>query len=444
MDFVNGMRLAAALLSLLLMGLCGLRLLARFVRVLRGQERADGLTNPEPPAVQATPAARAMRPGRTGRTGRTASTARELLLAALVTLASRLLLYALAYALYRLLGIGDKGFFASLEPLWTHWDTRHYTGIALEGYTAVGDERLRLVFFPLYPMLMRLFSPLAGGNVFFGGLIVSLLCAAASGALLYDLCRMHFSRGTARLALAYFLLNPLSVFLCCAYTESLFICLTLAAVWLLRRGHPWIAALCGAAGALTRMPGVIVAGLFLIRLLGDIPRGKIGAKAVLRCAAQMGVVFMGLAAYWMINKRVTGNAFTYMVYQRENWYQMPGTFWDTVRTTVDYMISSYGDSDWLFSWAFQCFSLFYVFELLATRSDELPFDLAAYAFVYVAVVLAPTWLLSGARYLFALAPLPMLQARAHRQRRTHALVLAHSALLLVLWVYGYTIAIDVF
>ena len=30
----------------------------------------------------------------------------------------------------------------------------------------------------------------------------------------------------------------------------------LAAVCLLRRGHPWGAALCGMASALTRMPGV--------------------------------------------------------------------------------------------------------------------------------------------------------------------------------------------
>ena len=36
----------------------------------------------------------------------------------------------------------------------------------------------------------------------------------------------------------------------------------------------------------------------------------------------------------------------------------------------------------------------YIYILLAARQKKLPFDLAAYSFVYVAVVLSPTWLLS--------------------------------------------------
>ena len=69
--------------------------------------------------------------------------------------------------------------------------------------------------------------------------------------------------------------------------------------------------------------------------------------------------------------------------------------------------------------------------------------MAAYSFVYVAVVLAPTWLLSGPRYLYALAPLPILQARMHKRTEMHALALTLSAVLLLVWIFGYTIAIEV-
>ena len=200
---------AAAAVSLVLMGIFGTRLLARFIRVLRGRETADGLGE-----------SRQSAPGG------------ELAAAALTALLSRLVVYVLAYAMYRFCG-GAEGLFASLEPLWSHWDTRHYVGIARDGYTAMGDERLRLVFFPLYPVLMRALSLAAGGSLFAGGVLISLVCTTLSAALLYDLCYMHGGRGTARLALAYFLLSPLSVFLNCAYTEALFICLTLAAVCLL-------------------------------------------------------------------------------------------------------------------------------------------------------------------------------------------------------------------
>ena len=411
---------AAAALSLLLMGACGAGLLRRLVRVLRGQEAADGLTR-----------RRAFAP------------ASALLAAAGIGLISRLALYALAYAMYRLLGMGSDGLLESLAPLWTHWDTRHYIGIAQEGYTAVGDERLRLVFFPLYPALMRLVSPLTGGNLFAAGLLVSLACGAAATALVYDLSYLHFGGETARLSVGYFLLNPLSVFLCCAYTEALFICLTLAAVCLLRRGHPWLAALCGAFSALTRMPGVIIAGLFIVEYLGKLPQKRANARALLACAGQVLLVFSGLLVYFLINWLVTGDPLMYMTYQRENWFQQPGTFWGSTANTMHYFLTSVGESDWLWTWGFQLLCMLGIYLLLALGASRIPFDLAAYSFVYTAVVLSPTWLLSGARYLYALCALPMLLARMRIGKTGHALLLALSGALLVVWTFGYTIAIQV-
>lgn len=414
---------AAGWVSIALMGVCGLRLLGRLTRVLRGQEDAFTPANASGGQADRAPV-------------------RALLAAAGAALLSRALVYLLAYAMRRAMG-NPGGFFETLPTLWVHWDTRHYTGIALEGYTAVGDERLRLVFFPLYPLLMRALSPLTGGNVFTSGVLISLACSAAASAQLCSLAYETYGARTAKLSVAYLLLSPLSVFLNCCYTEALFLCLTLSTMLLLRRGRPWLAALCGMAGALTRMPGVIIAGLFLIELLAGIPKGRFCARAVLRCAGQMLVVFSGLFIYWAINWIVTGDALMYMTYQRENWFQEPGTFWGSVSNTVYYLLGSLEEGDWFFSWGAQLAAMTFVFLLLAFRADALPFDWAAYSFVYVAVVLAPTWLLSGPRYLFALAPLPMLKAQLAEGGGTHAAALTLSAALLVLFTFGYTIAIEV-
>jgi len=81
--------------------------------------------------------------------------------------------------------------------------------------------------------------------------------------------------------------------------------------------------------------------------------------------------------------------------------------------------------------------------LLAFGSHRIPFDLAAYSFVYTAVVLSPTWLLSGARYLYALVALPMLLARMRIGKAGHAVMLVISTGFLVLWTFGYTIAVQV-
>lgn len=412
----------AAALSLILMGLCGVQLLARLTRVLRGQEEVDGLPKNQP---------------------RRFAPLSSLLAVAGVALLSRVAVYLLGYAWYRGLGIGADSFADSFMPLWCHWDVNHYLNIARDGYVATGDERLRLVFFPLYPLLMRLLAPVTGGDVFLAGTLISLLCAALSAALVYDLAYMHFGGHTASLSVAYFLLNPMSVFLCCVYTEALFLCLTLGAVCLSRRGRPWLAALCGMLSALTRMPGVILAGIAILSLLGRIGKKTLTVRAAASCAGQVLLVFAGLFLYWGINFAVTGDPLIYMTYQRENWYQEPGTFWQSTANTMYYFLHTRGDGDWFYTWGFQLFCMACIYVLLAFGQKRLPFDLAAYSFVYVAVVLAPTWLLSGARYLYALCALPLLQARMFRRTGTHVLALSLSAVLLAVFVFGYTIAVEV-
>jgi len=414
-----GLEQLAAGISILLMGLCGAALLARFVRVLQGKETVN--------------APRIRRYAPNG----------ELAAAAGAGLISRLLVILLAYVLYRLLGVGSDGFLQSFQPLWTHWDTRHYVGIAQEFYTNVGDERLRLVFFPLYPLLMRLLSPLTQGDVFYSGLLISLACSAMASAMVYDLSYLHFGRNAARLSAAYFLLSPLSVFLGCVYTEALFICLTLGAVCLLRRNRPWLAAVCGMLSAFTRMPGVIVSGFLIIDFIGRIPQKKADFRAAIACAAQAAIVFGGFLLYLAVNWWVTGDPFTYLIYQRENWYQEAGSFWGSTANTMHYFLMGVGESDWLWTWGFQLACMLGMYLLLAFGSRLIPFDLAAYSFVYTAVVLSPTWLLSGARYLYALCALPMLLARMRIGKTGHAVMLAVSTAFLVLWTFGYTIAVQV-
>lgn len=413
-DIAEGFMTAAALCG---MGVCGVLLLLRLIAILRGKEHFSPLAE------------------------KSGAGARRIFLAMLAALFSRILLYVAAYCMYR--GSGSEGgFWQTLELLWSHWDTRHYIGIAEQWYTAVGDERLRLVFFPLFPLLMRLMSLLTG-NTFTGGLLVSLLCSMGASALLMEIGCMEADARTGWLAVLYFLLNPMSVFLNCAYTEALFLLCMLGVVALLRKGHPWLAALCGMAASFTRMPGVIAAGFFLIAWLCTLPQKGFSAKHLLACIAQMGIVFAGLGMYWLINYCVTGDPLMYMTYQRENWFQAPGTFWQSAANTGYYAVLTFGDGDWAFSWGVQLVCMLLIFAALPALQHRLRFDLAAYSFVYVAVVLAPTWLLSGPRYLYGLCALPFMQAALTRRSGLHGLLLGVSALLLLVWTYAYTIWIYV-
>ena len=410
-----GFRALAAGTSILLMGASAFRLALRLPRVLTGRE-AD-----LPPFEGKLPL-------------------RGMALSALSMLLSRLLLILFAFAAFRLSGSGKEGLFSSFQPLWIHWDARHYLAIAREGYTAAGDGRLRLVFFPLYPWLMRLIAPLTGGDVFVSGTALSIACACVSAALVYLLGTQVLGEGAARRATAYFILGPMSVFLGCCYTESLFLMLTLLACCLYAGGHPWRFALVGAASALTRMPGVLLCGLPLIRLLTKLGRGRREGRTLLACLAQMAIVFSGLALYWALNAAVTGDPFRYLVYQRENWYQQPGTFFASAANSAHYFLRLAGEEDWLWTWGFQLLCMLVVQLLLAFGQERMPFSLAAYGWVYTALVLSPTWLLSGARYLYGLATLPLLLADFVKDARVTRAALVVSGLLLLLFTYGYTVA----
>lgn len=49
------------------------------------------------------------------------------------------------------------GFYGWLE-IWNRWDGPHYLDIARDGYVTQGDQRNWIVFYPLYPWAIRLFT----------------------------------------------------------------------------------------------------------------------------------------------------------------------------------------------------------------------------------------------------------------------------------------------
>jgi hypothetical protein len=45
----------------------------------------------------------------------------------------------------------------------------------------------------------------------------------------------------------------------------------------------------------------------------------------------------------------------YLTYQRENWFQTAGSFWESASTTVYYVIKTVGEEDWFFCWVIMAF-----------------------------------------------------------------------------------------
>jgi len=147
------------------------------------------------------------------------------------------------------------------------WDSVWYLHIAQAGYFAPPAS----AFFPLYPLLIHLGAAVFGSAALVGALISfgSLLAALY---LLYLLVRLDFSDQVARTTVLLLACFPTTVFLSAVYSESLFLMLSVGAVYAARRERWAWAGILGCLAASSRSNGVLIAlPLALIYLYGPRP-----------------------------------------------------------------------------------------------------------------------------------------------------------------------------
>ncbi|MDQ6778856.1 MAG: hypothetical protein M3071_22125, partial [Actinomycetota bacterium] len=159
------------------------------------------------------------------------------------------------------------GYFGNLlvAPL-ARWDSSWYLTIAHQGYD---HNLMRTAFFPLYPMIVGGLGLIVRSELI-AGVLVSLVSFGVALVLLYRLASLELgSASRARLAVMLTAFCPLAFFFSAVYSESLFLALSLGAVFEARMGRWATAGLLGALGAAARNSGVIlVVPLALLFLYG--------------------------------------------------------------------------------------------------------------------------------------------------------------------------------
>ena len=113
-------------------------------------------------------------------------------------------------------------------------DARHYLDLAQYGYgsgEAFHEQYLMIVFFPLFPWLLRLLNIFGWFDYRVLALVVQLPLFCAAGCGLFTLVCRQYDRRTAWLALVLLVVSPASVFFFAPMTESLFLALTVWYVW---------------------------------------------------------------------------------------------------------------------------------------------------------------------------------------------------------------------
>src|SRR5947209_1074568 len=129
--------------------------------------------------------------------------------------------------------------------IWNRWDAPHYLDIARAGYVAEGLEARWIVFYPLYPWLVRACAFVLQDELV-SAFFVSAVASLAAGLLLYRLAELDEQDTTARASVFFMFVFPTSYFLHIGYTESLFITLSVGAFLAARVRRWWLAGLLGA------------------------------------------------------------------------------------------------------------------------------------------------------------------------------------------------------
>lgn len=319
-------------------------------------------------------------------------------------------------------GLTWEGAFQQLQ----RWDAAHYIRLIEEGYQGYTEngQHLFLVFFPGYvwaARLLRLVIP----STALAGTVLSCLCYGGACCYLYRLAGEAYNGRVARDALLYMSLFPFSFFSGLVMTEGLFLLATTGACWYAWRGK-WLAfGLFGALAALTRMTGLLVIAVGVIRLLEayrplEPPVGKSLGRCWKPLLLRLPLTLLpaaGTLLYLLLNLWVDGDPFAFASHQ-EHWHQ--GYLWisQVVEYIARYFVDNAGNS---FGWAVwaPALALFVVGLALlywaALRKGH-PAGLLAYGFCFFVATYSLSWLLSAGRYFSTCFVLFLFLAKLTQRR----------------------------
>ena len=198
-------------------------------------------------------------------------------------------------------------------------DSLHYIDIAKNWY--VGDPNLDasnfIVFFPLYPLLIRLVT-VDFNYINLSALVVSNVSSIIAVFYIYKLAKLDFDDGVAQKSVLFLSVFPNAYFLSAPYTEGLFFALVISSLYYARLARWATAGYLGFLAALTRIGGLLMLPVLLVELLHQ--KGWNPRKMLTVNLFWILLVLGGFLVYLNINYQVWGDPFKFMDIQRVHWY----------------------------------------------------------------------------------------------------------------------------
>lgn len=313
------------------------------------------------------------------------------------------------FALFAIAIVWNHGGIQNWPELWSHWDSTAYKTIATSGYArsalAMDYWAFLVHFMPLYPLSLAIMAKLTGLSLTSSGIFVSFVAIIGASIMLYKLVLLETKQArTAWLAVLFLNLYPLSYFTVSVYGESLFLLMTIASFYLMRKERYALAGAAAALAILTRFVGVVFIPVYGLMYL------RAAQKKGFKTPELFAILYalLGIVAYLLINKYYYGS-YTYFLSEQVSFNATKHTIFPFIETMSDFMMifrtPSIHDTVFMFTrgWNAIFTIIASVFVLLGVR--RMRWEYTAFAAGSILMFASLSWGISNARYSLAVFPI---------------------------------------
>lgn len=273
---------------------------------------------------------------------------------------------------------------------WVQWDGPHYIDIAKNWYQSQGEQALWIVFYPLYPILIKIFNFLIG-DFLVSAVIVSIFFSFTASILLFELTLLDFDRKVAFLSVWFLNIFPTSYFLQASYVESVFLTVSISTIYFIRKNKS-IAGIFGLLSSMTRINGILLLPVIFME-----------SKLKIKNLIALLLTPVGFIFYLVINYLTFGSFLYFTKPLESNWYKRADLSWNGLRDLIS-SIPSYDDV-LFYTYISELIALVVLFSLSIYVFLRVRKSYGVYMFLNFLLLTSTSFIMSTPRYLLAVFPI---------------------------------------
>lgn len=326
----------------------------------------------------------------------------------------RFFMVCLAFYLNHFIGMGKSDLIEFLRDPFIRVDAEHYLYLAGNWYQTTGSQAYLIVFFPLYPVLIRIVSFITG-DLIAAGYIVSYVCFGLACYFLFELARLDYDIEISKDSVLFLMLFPFGVFFAGLFTESVFVLLSILTLYMARKKKHFAACVFASLATLSRLPGTVllvpIVYEYIISAKKDDERFPYNIlKGIRPDFLYILLVPLALFLYFLLNKVLHNDWLAFLKFQAdEPFYNSAKWIGDNLNQHLDMGLNHPALN--LIIYFVQLFMFFASLGLLLYALKKgVRTSYLAYSAAYIAVVFTHGWLISGPRYVMGCVPLYIILA----------------------------------